>query len=115
MNLEPTIQKATYRRGGKIEHGKLRLISLFVAWFLRKERLTQDAQLTRWLNELDEEVPTERGMVVDFTRQALFDSALPALRTLLERRLTVEERLFLADRLNQFIEDKKISRQQKLS
>jgi hypothetical protein len=114
MKIDTTIKKATHRRG-TAERGSFRLISLFVAWFLRKERLAQDAQLARWLNELDEEGPVERNLVVDFTRQALFDAALPSLKTLLERPLSVAERLYLVDRLNQFIKDKKTSRQPGLS
>jgi hypothetical protein len=89
----------------QVAENSFRVISLFMTWFLREERMAQDPQLGKWLVTLDEFDPVDMDEWGDFVRQAFLGAVLPPLRAILERPLTVSERLFLGAHLERFIEN----------
>ncbi len=89
----------------EMEEDSFRLVSLFMTWFLQKERVEQDAELSRWLEVLDEfgEEGLDRWSV--FVRQAFMEAAQTALLALLERPLELSERVLLGAYVERFMEN----------
>jgi hypothetical protein len=97
--------QSIHKPGIEIEEDSFRLVSLFMTWFLRKERVGQDLELNRWLEVLDEfeEEDLDRWSV--FVRQAFMEAAQMALLALLERPLELPERLLMGAYVERFMED----------
>src|ERR1039458_10168682 len=95
MGMNPATPKG---RESEIHRESIHLVSIFVSWFLRKERLEQDGPLGQWLKTADKIDPPEWGPWAAFTRRALMNEALPTLGKLLERPTSESESRYLAGR-----------------
>ncbi len=92
--IEPETDRDTFRA-----------ISLFMKWFLRNGEPAKEGYLDMWLSALKEAKKEDRTQWKAFIRLDLVSSALPTLRSILERPLTDPERTFLDAAVEQFIEE----------
>lgn len=92
------------RRKFRMEVHSYHLIALFMKDFLRLENLEQNQRIERWLRVLAKTKVTGWGKWADMTRRVVLSEAFPMVRATLERPLTEPELLFLAVRVDEFID-----------